>query len=106
MISVFTQNVIANAAPLMDPHQVAAIRGCTVEELDSFIEALSDRRLAEVKIWLADRNAEMQSLINTYDRLKCGARVTKVGDKYEPARPTRRTAANPKMAAAMAFQKD
>lgn len=61
-ISRFLSAVIARNGPLLDPHQVAAIRGCSLEELDRWVQGRADEQLAEFAVWLHDRSHEMEGL--------------------------------------------
>jgi len=97
-ITRFTLALIGRHAPLLDPAQVAAIRGVDVPTLDQWCNGLDDgEQLAEFVVWLQDRQADMRALLYLeqkpgeleagYERLKVAYRETPVGDRLEVPLP-------------------
>lgn len=64
----FTLAVVARNAPLLDPVQVATMWGMDLVRFDEWVNSLDEAPLAELVVWLQDRQQESLSLVTLLDK--------------------------------------
>lgn len=74
-LSRFTRAVVARHAPHLCPVQAATLRSMSLHEFDAWVNTLEDAMLAELVLWLQDREVQMQSLLACVEVNKVPAAV-------------------------------